>query len=271
MTNFKEVLRKADEFQKLAENPKKEFLKKVSQSELDKSRSELDKAALGKSGLDSLITSLSSQLSNVYLLIDRLNKSAKDDSYLQSVVAVSDFKFGSLFTIFNKYLLPFQASLDGNANSIQTSSIKAEKAIQGVKLLNSELSKISGSKNSLVSQLMKSLNTVQSLANQVHRYESVRSEWTPTDDSHIEELGQGTVGLSDSLRNLRYQIRQLHFDPNYQTPEAVSKVRAKLEASKSELSPSVYRQYVEELNKAERNLKNKLKNMPSVTPDVTRS
>lgn len=261
MTKFKEVLEKAESFQKLAENPKREFLRRLGQQ----TGEELTPHTVNYEGLSSLVKEIDSSASSVYTLITQLNSAIKEDSYLGSIAASTGFKAGNLFTIFNQFILPVQ---------VKPSGLKAAKALQGINMIKSEVSKLSQSKNSAVSSLNSALGSLSPLLNRVHKYESKRSEWNPTDRSDAEESMTGTVGLADSAREFRYMLRQLHLDPNYNTPDSLKQklnkageIRQKLDSQKSTLSPSVYKDYINQLNMLEQQIKREISKLKTFQPN----
>lgn len=261
MTKFKEVLEKAESFQKLAENPKREFLRRLAQQ----TGEELSPYTVSYKGLDALIKEIESSASTVYTLITKLNSAVQVDSYLQSAAAVSDFKAGSLFTIFNKYILPAQTKPSG---------LLAAKALQGVNLIKSEVAKLNSPENKVISSLNSALGSLSPLLNRVHKYEAKRSEWNSTDRSDAEESMTGTVGLADSAREFRYMLRQLHLDPNYNTPDSLNQklnkageLKQKLDSQKSTLSPSVYNDYVRQLNMLEQQIKREISKLKTFQPN----
>lgn len=261
----KNLLDRIDEFQKLAKNAKKEFLKKLSQ-ETDTqnivNQKELSDQSVSYEGLENLLSSIKSKLNECQRLSMNLYQAARSVAHVQN-----DELFKNDVSMISQALTKAQEFVNGFENG-RASPLKAESVASTLRSTVNELSSnvidYSDQKiTSLTGSLKASMYECADLLGDISRYSSRRSNWKPYHQSDVHEMMTGTQGLNDLGDIFEYELNNLEQSPT-PSKEKFQQLANKLNASKSSLNKDKYEFYWRQLQNIKTKIQNQLKGGPAV-------
>lgn len=252
----KNLLDRIDEFQKLAKNAKQEFIKKLSQNNVETSFND----TLNYKGLSSLLSSIKSKLNecqrlsmNFYYAVEASNDAKNNPEVKKDVSKISKVLTSAQQVINNVDVE------GGNIHHFKLKNVAGllRNLVNNIYENNNLSYQIDTNLNSLIKQLKATMAQCAGLIDDIAIYSNAKPRFTENDTGGSDVMSHNAL---DEVRSELYNLKMSSSPTTLQ----VKSLEQKIESIKSSIPRSDYYNILQQLQNIKTKIQNQLKGGPAV-------